>query len=89
MLCNAVMLRLQSHVNGFHFIKFHPLPTFPTAKNLLTLLNPSHPVHFKKLYSSKNQTFFRGASKGFMKVFKAFIKPSEAPPKKCENQNLS
>ena len=30
-----------------------------------------------------------GASKGFIKSFKAFTKSSEAPQKKCENKNLS
>ena len=28
-----------------------------------------------------------GASKGFMKPLEAFIKPFEAPQKKCENKN--
>ena len=31
--------------------------------------------------------FFVVAQKGFMKALKAYIKPFEAPQKKCENKN--
>ena len=49
------------------------------------ILNPPQPVHFRKLYSNKTKLKFLiflllcGASKGFMKAFKAFIKPFETP----------
>ena len=33
--------------------------------------------------------FLCGASKGFMKGFKAFIRPFEGTTKKCENKNFS
>ena len=34
-------------------------------------------------------TLLCGASIGFMKAFKTFIKPFEATQKKCENKNLT
>ena len=47
----------------------------------------SQPIHFRELYQNKNWlgififTLLCGASKRFLKVLKAFIKPSEAPQK--------
>ena len=49
---------------------------------IMAELNPSHPVHFRKLYQNKNLNFYFhtscGSSKGFMKALKAFIKPLQA-----------
>ena len=45
-----------------------------------------------KLYIYIFFTLLCGVSKGFtkaFKTFKAFIKPFEAPQKKCENKNLT
>ena len=33
--------------------------------------------------------FYMVPPKGFMEVFKAFVKPFETPIKKCENENFS
>ena len=33
-------------------------------------------------------TLINGASKGFMKALKVFIKPLEAPQRSCENKNF-
>ena len=64
--------------------------TFLVSKNfhysfalmkLACYLNPSRLVHFRKLYQNKNQLILTlcGTSKGFMKAFKALIKPFEPP----------
>ena len=50
------------------------------------IINPSRYVHFRKFIKIKLTQIFIftlrcGASKGFMKTFKAFIKPFEAPQK--------
>ena len=52
-------------------------------KNEIKILTLNVPIPDKVKKLSKNFTFtlLCGASKGFMKAFKAFIKPFEAPQK--------
>ena len=54
---------------------------------LLLIFNGPIPDKKKKLTKVFIFTLLFGASKGFMKAFKAFIKPFEAS--QCENKNSS
>ena len=52
-------------------------------------LNPSCPVHLRNLHCIFISTLLCGASNGFIKAFKAFIKPFEAPQRSMKIKNLS
>ena len=52
-------------------------------------LNPSCPVHLRNLHCIFISTLLCGASTGFIKAFKAFIKPFEAPQRSMKIKNLS
>ena len=57
---------------------FEDISNWSKFKNILTLPVPI-PAEEKKLSEIFIFTLLCGASKGFMKAFKAFIKPFEAP----------
>ena len=78
--CNILFLyRFLLHSTRF-------IPIYRNASEL----NLSRPVHFRKLYQNKNELkilfshFFVVPQKGFMRAFKAFIKPLEAPQRSAK-----
>ena len=73
-------------MNAFEFLKFSALGVIPQCGNTSIAINlhlyiPSRPSPGRREKNKLNFIFtpLCGASKSFIKAFKAFIKPFEAP----------